>query len=75
MVYFIFKLTILLAKCFVGVKILTPVVMKRAIFWDITPCNPSKVSRRFGATYCLHLQGSCSAYSTLRVEAICSFEM
>jgi hypothetical protein len=27
------------------------------IFWDITPCIPLTSSRRFGGTYCLHLQG------------------
>jgi hypothetical protein len=28
-----------------------------SIFWNITPCSPSSVNRRFGGTYCLHLQG------------------
>jgi hypothetical protein len=27
------------------------------IFWDIMPCSPLTVNRRFGGTYCLHLQG------------------
>jgi hypothetical protein len=27
-----------------------------AVFWDVTPCR-SCVNRRFGGTYCLHLQG------------------
>jgi hypothetical protein len=27
------------------------------MFWDITPCSPLKVNRRFGETYRLHLQG------------------
>jgi hypothetical protein len=31
--------------------------MKISIFWDITPCSPLKVNRRFGGTYRLHLQG------------------
>jgi hypothetical protein len=26
-------------------------------FWDNTPCRPLKVNRRFGGTYCLHIQG------------------
>jgi hypothetical protein len=30
---------------------------KCTIFWDITPCSPLKVNRRFGGTYRLHLQG------------------
>jgi hypothetical protein len=41
----------------VGFEVLTAVVKKSIIFWDITPCNPLKVNRRFGWTYCLHLQG------------------
>jgi hypothetical protein len=31
--------------------------MKSTIFWDITPCSPLSVYRRFGGTYRLHLQG------------------
>jgi hypothetical protein len=27
------------------------------ISWDMTLCSQVKVSRRFGGTYCLHLQG------------------
>jgi hypothetical protein len=30
--------------------------MKSCIFWDITPCSPFKVNRRFGGTY-RHRQG------------------
>jgi hypothetical protein len=30
--------------------------MKNAIFWDVAPCIYF-VNRRFGETYCLHLQG------------------
>jgi hypothetical protein len=43
---------------FVGFEVLTAVVMKSSIFWDITPCtcSPLKVNRRFGGTCCLHLQ-------------------
>jgi hypothetical protein len=40
----------------VGFEVLTVVVMKSTIFWDITPCSPLSVNRRFGGTYCLHLQ-------------------
>jgi hypothetical protein len=32
----------------VGPEVLTAVIMKRSIFWDITQCSPIKVSRRFG---------------------------
>jgi hypothetical protein len=31
--------------------------MKSSIFWDITPCDPLKDSRRFGVTCRLHLRG------------------
>jgi hypothetical protein len=41
----------------VGFEVLTAVVMKSSIFWDITPCSPLKVNRSFGGTYRLHLQG------------------
>jgi hypothetical protein len=30
---------------------------KTTVFWDITPCTPLKVNRRFGRIYRLHLQG------------------
>jgi hypothetical protein len=42
---------------FVGFEVLTAVVMKRTVFWDITTCNPLKVNRRFGGTYRLYVQG------------------
>jgi hypothetical protein len=32
------------------------VIMKCSVFWDISPCNPLKVNRRFGGTYRLHLE-------------------
>jgi hypothetical protein len=42
---------------YVGSEVLTAVVMKSTIFWDITPCSPLSVNRRFGGTYRLHLHG------------------
>jgi hypothetical protein len=42
---------------YVGFEILTAVVMKSTIFWDVTPCSPLSVNRRFGGTYRLHLLG------------------
>jgi hypothetical protein len=61
-----------------------------SIFWDITPCSPLNVNRRFGGKSCLHLQdrrinrarnrheaGSkfFLAYSsTFKMDAICSSE-
>jgi hypothetical protein len=32
-------------------------LLKSSIFWDITPCSPFNVNRRFGGTCRLHLQG------------------
>jgi hypothetical protein len=43
-------------NAFVGFKVLTAVVMNSTIFWDITPCSSLSLNRRFGGTYCLHLQ-------------------
>jgi hypothetical protein len=31
--------------------------LKSTIFWDIEPCSPFSVNRRFWGTYSLHLQG------------------
>jgi hypothetical protein len=41
----------------VGFEVLTAVVTKSSLFWDITPCSPLKDNRRFGGTCLLHLQG------------------
>jgi hypothetical protein len=38
-------------------EVLTAVVMKSTVFWDIMLCSLLKVSRHFEGTYCLHLQG------------------
>jgi hypothetical protein len=39
------------------IEVLTTVVMKSSVLWDITPCSPLKVKRCFGGTFCFHLQG------------------
>jgi hypothetical protein len=31
-----------------GLEVLTSVVMRNSVFWDITPCCPLKMNRRFG---------------------------
>jgi hypothetical protein len=41
----------------VGFEVLTAVVMKSTVFWDITPCSTLKANRRCGVIYRLHLQG------------------
>jgi hypothetical protein len=58
--------------------------VNNVVFWDIMPCSPLTVNRRFGGIYRLHLQSSptrkqaacrvtCLAYfSALKREAICS---
>jgi hypothetical protein len=38
-------------------EILTAVVMKSSIFWDITPCSPLKVNRHFGRTCRIYFKG------------------
>jgi hypothetical protein len=38
-------------------EVITAVVMKSSVFWDIPPCSPLKVDRRFGGTYRLYHQG------------------
>jgi hypothetical protein len=44
-------------KYFVENEVLTGIVMKSSVFWDITPYILLKVKRRFGGTCRLHLQG------------------
>jgi hypothetical protein len=38
-------------------------VVKSTSFWDITPCSPLSVDRRFGGKYRLHLQGQKNKFS------------
>jgi hypothetical protein len=40
-----------------GFEVLTAVVMKSSIFWDITPYVPFKINRHFGGTCSFHRQG------------------
>jgi hypothetical protein len=47
---------------YVGFKVLTAVVMKNYIFWNITPCSPVKVNRRLRAA-CPSSSGSKSVPS------------
>jgi hypothetical protein len=44
--------------------------MKRTIFWDITSCNPLKISRRFGETRRLHPQGRRITQARHQLEAV-----
>jgi hypothetical protein len=58
--------------CYVGLEVLTAVVLKSTIFWDVMSCSPLRVNWRFGGTYHLHLQGR--KISWARNQAICSSE-
>jgi hypothetical protein len=42
---------------YVGFRVLRGVIRMSYVFWDITPCIPVEVNRRFGGTRHLHLQG------------------
>jgi hypothetical protein len=63
-------------------KTTTNTCIKSSIFWDITPCSPLSVNRRFGGTYRLHLQGrrirrarnQCESRWQAELEAMCSSE-
>jgi hypothetical protein len=37
-------------------EVLRALVTQNVVFWNITPCWPLKVSRRFGGTFRLHFQ-------------------
>jgi hypothetical protein len=41
---FVIGLVITNRQCVVGFEVLTAVVMKGTIFWDITPCSPLSVN-------------------------------
>jgi hypothetical protein len=53
--------------------------LKSINFWDITPCSPLSVNRRFGGTYACHLLACWFLAeiisSALKMEAICSSRM
>jgi hypothetical protein len=40
-----------------GIRILTYVFVKSSVFWDIAPCSPDQINRRFEATCRLLLAG------------------
>jgi hypothetical protein len=55
-------------------EVVTPLVMKSNVFWDITPYSSLKVSRRFTGLPPSFALVTCLAYSTLKMKAICSSE-
>jgi hypothetical protein len=48
---------------YVAFEVLTAVVVKGKIFWDITLCSPLSVNGRFGGTYRFYLQGRKNKFS------------
>jgi hypothetical protein len=41
----------------VGLEVLSAVIIKTSIFWNITSCSPLRVNRRLGGIYRIHLRG------------------
>jgi hypothetical protein len=58
-----------------GFEVLTAVVMKSTVFWDVTSCSPLKVSWCFRGLPSSFILVSCLAYLTMKLEAICMSEM
>jgi hypothetical protein len=54
----------------VGFDVLTAVVKKSPVFWNITPCRSLKVNRRFGGTCRLHVQGKTISKARNQHEAL-----
>jgi hypothetical protein len=58
---FIIVVAIVINAVVLETEVLTAVVMKSSLFWDITPCSPLKVNRHFRRTrrasafYLLHV--------------------
>jgi hypothetical protein len=41
----------------VGSELLSAVILKSTVFWDVTPCSPVDVPLYFTETYCFHPEG------------------
>jgi hypothetical protein len=54
---------------YVGFEVLTAVVMKSSIFWDITSRGLLKVRRRFGGIFIIHIQGRRISQVIIQSEA------
>jgi hypothetical protein len=48
-------------KMVVGFEVLTEVIMKNAVFWDVAPCG-FIINRHFGGKCRLHLQGKVDTF-------------
>jgi hypothetical protein len=53
----------------INIEVLSAVTMKKFIFWNITPLTKVNVSRRFGGTHRLHLQGRKASQENKQQEA------
>jgi hypothetical protein len=53
------------------------VVGSEVLFWDLTPCGPFKVNRRFRGTFCIHFHGRRMSQTGTQREskkqAVCRF--
>jgi hypothetical protein len=58
-------------RVFVGLAVLTSVVMKSTVFRDIAACSPLKVYRRFRGTCRLHLQGRRKRWERNQPKSTC----
>jgi hypothetical protein len=64
-----FCLTEKTVSLWVGFKVIKTAVLKSCIFWNMTPCNPLRVSRRFRETCRLLLQGQRINHARNQCEA------
>jgi hypothetical protein len=53
---------------YVVFKVLIAVVVKSTIFWNMTPCSPSSVNRRFGGIYRLKMEAICSSVTSVDTQ-------
>jgi hypothetical protein len=53
----------------VGFEVLTAVVIKSTLFWDIMSCSLLKVNRYCGGTYDFHLQGQRISHAETSMKA------
>jgi hypothetical protein len=51
-------------------EMITTVLMKGSILWDITPCSLLKVNQCFRGTCCLHFQGQRISQVKNQCEAV-----
>jgi hypothetical protein len=55
---------------YIGLEVLTAVLMKSSIFWDLIPYSPLKVNRNFGGPICLPLQGQRICHARNNLEEV-----